>query len=419
MRPGGALQARANCSADSSGSTDASGDIQSCLNGGGTVSLASGGVYKIASTLHMYSNTTLTADGGSHAELVAAAGLSGPLIEGTSLSSVTITKMTFTGLKALGYYKGNLGLSNCNTSGFNANFAGSFTVDDVESREAACGTGLGVAGTFTVVGSYIHDNGWSPYSDGVNSVSDGMTVDHCDSCEIAYNDVNDNTDVDIVVGGGSNGSVHNNSIYNSGEHAWAGIHVGWFPGGGGDHTGMTYYSNTVSAAEDMMSFGIIVGFNPWWNPDFSWSAWVSNAGEVTGNTISGAAVNLAVNGIGDGYIHGNSMSDPYNSGSSGFPNACDVEENYTAHMFYGATLDSGWAPAWFFREHCGYWNTSLPWIDRQGALFDSELLNPNDVPRLGTVEPTTSSTRAMATWCSTTRVGRRYGRSQVASGMPR
>lgn len=55
------------------------------------------------------------------------------------------------------------------------------------------------------------------------------------------NTLSDNTDVDIVIGGGTNCRVQNNTIHQNYKHAFAGIHVTNFPGeGNGNHPGSTF-----------------------------------------------------------------------------------------------------------------------------------------------------------------------------------
>jgi hypothetical protein len=62
---------------------------------------------------------------------------------------------------------------------------------------------------------------------------------------------------------------------------------------------------------------------------------MTNAGEIYGNTISGAVVNLAIDGIGDGSIHDNHPYAPV--GWAGF--FCNsVSANFTAHNYGNASI---------------------------------------------------------------------------------
>src|SRR5207244_1316723 len=106
-----------------------------------------------------------------------------------------------------------------------------------------------------------------------------------------------------------------------------------------------------------------------------------HAGTITGNSISGAVVNLVVEGIGAGAVTGNTVST--NQGSWGFPGLkanntnCTISASYTAHFYGTANIDSGWVPNWFFASKCGSWNTSLPRPDDPGAIAHSRYLLPN------------------------------------------
>jgi hypothetical protein len=227
--------------------------------------------------------------------------------------------------------------------------------------------------SFTVRNSYFHDNG---YEEGhnPNSWADGLTVQSCFGCWIHDNVMSDNTDIGLVVGGGY-GTVEDNDISNEFVHAFAGMHIGWFPPGGGDHSGMTYDSNTIHCdEEDMMAFGLIIGYEPWftgYNSDNY--GFVDDAGYVTNNTIEGAVVNLAIDGIGDGYVDNNSVSN--NRGIWGFNN-CSISRAYTAHFFGDATIQADWE-AWFFTNGCNTWDTAKPRIDDEGSLARDMALQIN------------------------------------------
>ncbi len=116
-----------------------------------------------------------------------------------------------------------------------------------------------------------------------------------------------------------------------------------------------------------MAFGLAVGFEPWWYEALGTQAFTVNAGSVTGNTVSGAVVNLAIEGIGTGYVQGNVTFSP--QGNAGF--SCNsVTADYTAHWFGNASIQGGWLPYWFVANKCGPWNTALPRVDDPGAEQD-------------------------------------------------
>lgn len=308
------------CNANPYDSQADSADIQACLDNGGTVELDTGGTYYIDQELRLtVPGTTLTANGSGSATLRAHTNLHGRILSAESVAGYTIRRINFIGRKLAGWTNRTIHAMGgaCESHGLNVFLSGSgFTVDGVESAYAPCGTGMVAEGSnFEIKDSYFHDNGYD--SDG--SWSDGLTIWRCDGGWVHHNTAENNTDVGIVVGGGSGCTIENNQITNTSIHAFAGIHIGWFPPGAGNHGGSVYRNNTISSSMDGMAFGLVVGFEPWWddNPPFDLSSFVSNAGSVTGNSITGAVVNLGVSGIGTGYVHGNSMSSA--QGFWGFP----------------------------------------------------------------------------------------------------
>ncbi len=363
--------------ANPSDSNDDYSALQTCLNGGGEIRLSTSGTYLISQSLTLSSSTTLTSTGGGRATIRAMANIDGRLLNASG-SSYTIANIKFVGGRSNGEDAGDLPWegsyeASCGNHGQNVYATGSgILIDNVESTEATCGSAFVIsASNFEIRNSYFHTNGreegYSP-----NSWADGLTVHACNSCWIHDNTFEDNTDIGLVVGGGSGGTIEDNTISNFNLHAFAGLHVGWFPDGDGDHAGITYDSNTIYSDEDMMSFGLIAGFEPWFNGLVSSAhGFVSDAGSITNNEIEGAVVNLAIEGIADGYVSGNTMYN--NRGDWGF-GCSSISEQYTAHYFGQASIQNGWSPKWFFRGGCGEWDTNVPWIDDDGALQrDTEL----------------------------------------------
>jgi hypothetical protein len=121
---------------------------------------------------------------------------------------------------------------------------------------------------------------------------------------------------------------------------FAGLHVGWFNGGGGDHSGSTYSGNNISSALNKLGFGVVVGKHPW---DVLES--LGDAGSVTSNGASGSVINLAVEGIsGGGQVTGNNVSGAQGTrGFGGCTRTDVVPKDYTVyHPHAGsATLQSG------------------------------------------------------------------------------
>lgn len=156
--------------------------------------------------------------------------------------------------------------------------------------------------------------------------SDGITLLSCDGGNVHDNTIDNNTDVDLVIGGGHNCSVQWNTIRHTptvgiAVYGFAGIHVGYFDAGGGDNAGSIIANNTISSDQDKLGFGIVVGAHPW-NP----LLWTPNAGTVSGNSASGAVVPLAVDGIDTGSVTNNSAFD--HRGVNGLN--CALSADYTA-----------------------------------------------------------------------------------------
>lgn len=367
----------ATCAADSTGATDAQPAIQACLDGGDIVSLVAGGTYLIGSPLRLTRpGTIFTSDGASRAILRASPTLEGGILIGETpiaWPTSTVERISFVGRKIYGHNR--FSLSNpddCGGLGTSVVLNGLFLVNDVESSQAICGTALSMEGAFVVENSFIHDNGW----DTNMSWADGITVQGCTEFgayrgEVRNNRVENNTDIGVIAGGGPC-QVYSNQISQTNTHAFAGLMVGWFPGGGGNHGGANYYNNTITSALNGMAFGIMVGNEAWFNEAHGYTDYVSNAGSVTGNSISGAVVNLAIEGIGTGSILGNTIG--INQGSNGF--GCTATMPYSAHMFGTATIQGGWHPFWFFAGRCGSWNPSLPAPDHPGSLAHGRRLLP-------------------------------------------
>ena len=374
------------CSANPYDNTPDGQALQACLDNGGTIALipeASPG-YLLDRTLYIRSGTVLTSNGQGRVTFRQVDSYTGYLLTTQGRQD----NFTLSHLRLIGNGDhrtvNDIGGGNaCGYVGQNANLWGNnFLVDDVESTLAICGSGLLVRGEgFEVRNSYVHYNG-RPATDGIPfSWSDGLTVGFCTGCWIHNNILEDNTDIDLVVGGGVNGRVEDNQISNPTRLAFGGLHVGWFPGpdntveSGGNHSGAVYQRNTISAARNGLSFGLIVGFEPWALPTPG-GTYVTNAGSVINNTISGAVVNLAIDGIFGGYVNGNSVSN--NQGDQGF--ACGAySAPYTAHFVRNATIQSGWVPHWFFASGCGTWNPGIPGPEDSGALSHDKILYPGQV----------------------------------------
>ena len=80
------------------------------------------------------------------------------------------------------------------------------------TRNAVCGSGMVVdADSMTIRGNYFYQNG--DHGNGLTGLfADGLTATHCSSCDISYNNMTDNTDVQLVIGNGTNTTIMGNTI---------------------------------------------------------------------------------------------------------------------------------------------------------------------------------------------------------------
>jgi hypothetical protein len=316
--------------------------IQCLLDQGGTVVLdadVSNGYYIDATLNFSVSGTTLTSSSayGNRALLIASPGLNTPMlvVPNSGVSNYTISKIWFYGNKF------SRTAPNCSgDQSDNAHLRGSyFLIDDVESDQAPCESGMVIDGSdswnYEVRNSWFAYNGFQQGTAGHDSQwSDGLTVGSCVNSYIHDNHFVDNTDVDLVVGGGYNCTIAYNTINHYSNHGFAGIHVGWFPGlGNGDHSGINYYGNNISSQADELAFGLMVGYHPWGS-----SITLASAGAVFSNNTSGSVVPLAIDGIYAGSVTGNSYSSA--QGSWGY--YCTASMNYGGGHIFGGTVDDGY-----------------------------------------------------------------------------
>ncbi len=216
--------------------------------------------------------------------------------------------------------------------------ANNFTMDTVISENALCGSGMEVeGGNLNITNSWFRNNGIGEWPAWGYGYADGLTVWGCYGGSISNNVLEENTDVDLILGGG-NCQVSNNQVRHTSRKGIAGLGVNYFGGGNGNHAGMSYTGNTVSSQQDGLSFGIMVGDHPWQSATVR----VTNAGNVGvqggANSSTGAVANLAIDGIGGGSVQANTFSGA--RGIRGYPN-CNRSADYTAAHFGGAIYQTG------------------------------------------------------------------------------
>jgi hypothetical protein len=309
--------------------------IQQCLNQGGTTNLVFGlPGYIITNTLVISVPGTTLQDPSEQARLIADPSLQGQLLIANNVDNFTLTNLTFDG------QKDNRDTAGCASSfdyGKNLRLVGNgWHLNSVRSRNAVCGSGGEVSGSnFEIANSFFDRNGYSAtQAGGGGPWSDGLTVWSCVGGSIHDSAFNDNTDIDLVLGGGSNCSVTNNTMSNFNAHAFGGLQLGVFPGGNGNHGGFTYSGNTISSGLNGMAFGVIVGLHPWDSGKH-----LDSVGSVFGNSASGAVINLQIEadsrGIATGQVTGNSTSGA--QGTFGYGN-CTLSTDYAVYAPHAGVL---------------------------------------------------------------------------------
>jgi hypothetical protein len=331
--------------------------VQACLSKGGPVTLSPGRSpgYLIERGLKMSSNTTLTSTVGK-ATLAAHSTLGAEPILEVRGSNWHIADVVFDGKK---YERDALGLCwSSDTRGSNLDVDGNdFRIEHLDTVNALCGTGLGVVGTnFEIAFVFSAYNGrevgeWphAPYQ-----WSDGMTVVYCENGHIHDNLFIDNTDFDLLFGGGPNCSVHHNEIHHQIRFAFGGFNIGHMNAGKrdsngnnwkGNHYGSHFFQNRVSSKAGMLMYGLSVGSHPFTSETDTYV--VYNAGGFVRNTSTGAQINLIVEGVVTGEIRENTLEQP--QGNRSEYNNCRVSANYiSGHTSFASqggftpmTIDNG------------------------------------------------------------------------------
>ena len=111
------------------------------------------------------------------------------------------------------------------------------------TRNALCGSGCVVdADQMTVSENYFFQNGIHT----LGLVSDGLTITNCSSCTINNNNLTDNTDVQMVMGNGTNTSITANTFQSVSRAAFAAFALDNFNQSAlGNFQGTTVQGNTI------------------------------------------------------------------------------------------------------------------------------------------------------------------------------
>lgn len=178
-----------------------------------------------------------------------------------------------------------------------------FKIRYVESFGAVCGSAMTIGDSeqFEVYGSWFYDNGRQPEeANGIEGLwADGLTVFKCTDATVRDNLFWDNTDIDLGVNGGPGCGVYRNTISHSYKYAFAGMVIGDPTRSEGE-----FSDNVVSSGYDLLGFGILVGCHPW---DKCRGGYASKV-KVHHNTVTGAVVNLAIDGLNGGVVENNRTS---------------------------------------------------------------------------------------------------------------
>jgi hypothetical protein len=339
-----AAVAQTICPANGNDQVDDSAALQSCLNAGGTIVLDADVQYGyyIGQTLFLTQPGTIlrsVSNNGYRALLSATSDLQGEILQGNA-SDYRIERIWFSGNR----FGRPARDSNCANWG-NVVLRGSFVVDDIETSLALCGSGMSVEGTFEIRNSWFANNGF-PKTQYAFRWADGLTVWNCEGGSIHHNNFIDNTDIDLIVGGGHAGacSVSDNTIQHNMTYGFAGLMIGRFNGGDGDHSSMTYTRNNVSSTFNNLGAGIMVGDHPW-----DVNSQVTNIGTVMANSSTGAVVNLLIDGILAGTFSGNTAANA--QGTDGLAN-CTKNADYTAYDYGSANIQGGSIARYYHNSVC-------------------------------------------------------------------
>jgi hypothetical protein len=166
-------------------------------------------------------------------------------------------------------------------------------------------------------------------------------LQRCDGGHLHDSWINENTDVGLMFFRGVNCLVDNNQIQQLNRMAFSAFTIG-SDHDNSDFSGTVVTGNVVQVGYDKATTGIDIG------PHIANSGvWVSNIGSVRNNTVSGAVVNILVDGIQGGEVINNTAFG--HQGSRGLP--CGSSADYTAGHFGGATLSGGFI-CWVY-DGCG------------------------------------------------------------------
>lgn len=328
-----------NCpGADPNDSTPDSAALQSCLDNNSAVYLQPGYPgYIIDTRLWFRSWNSVMSSVGGKATLKAHPDLTRAMIRVDGANYYTISELILDGNRQ---NRTRNDLCTAPEQGFYAGAHGSnliaegsgYTLHHIDTINAMCGSGLEAKGeNFEIYSVYSANNGDEAPG---GRWADGITLVRCDGGYVHHNYMVDNTDIGLVIFRGSGCNVRFNTVVNTSRYAFAGIKVG-DPGldSSASLSGSSVHDNEVTAGYNLLTFGLLVGHHPW-----DANKWMTDVGEVSYNSISGAMANLVVDGIQAGTIVSNAMSNAQGTRAL----TCSYTANYTADHFGNATLQGGY-----------------------------------------------------------------------------
>jgi len=339
--------ASAQCAAYGANPNDWTPDdqqLRQCFDNNAYVYLERGNPgYVINEGLVLHSITRLVTSTGDKAILIAGADLVAPMLQTSDTSGYELSELIFDGRKGFRFRTDVCGGDN--RFGLNLDLSGDdYHVHHVDVLNAMCRSGaFARGGNFEINSVFFGGNGF-PQNEVDHQYANGMHVTRCTGGYIHNNWFVDNTDVGLAIVSGYNCQVLWNEITNYNAEAFAGLHVGDTTDNQ-DLSGAVVAYNTINSGYNKLPFGLVVGPHPW-NAGFTYA----NVGEVRNNTIAGAVVNLAIDGIDSGYISDNVTSG--HQGDRAF-NCPGFSAEATAIHFGSATINQTYIPKHYHGGGCG------------------------------------------------------------------
>jgi hypothetical protein len=314
LPPAQSVQICPGQNADPTGRISATTQIQACIDStppGGTLALPAG-TYLLDNRVLLFGGVKLTTQGMTSQNQPCGNGLpcatfkASPalgtqhngMIFSVDQTNVTIDHIVLDGnrykrLGSFAYQQCLAGTAEGKAYGFNANLLNcqSCTVTNSISTGALCGSALSITGiNATVAYNTILNNGDNAVP---GAWADGMTIGS-DNASIHHNIFRDNSDIGFIFVRGANATVQNNTVIQEKMRAFAGFMMDNFSiVGNGNFSGALISNNTVTCSPGKCHYAVNLGPRPW-------NAGAPNieGGTFSGNTISGGAITLNIDGAG-------------------------------------------------------------------------------------------------------------------------